>query len=63
MKKWLTVLGMITLFVLLAYKAAFPSATVRYRLTLDADVDGKPASGSGVIEVRYAKYPEYATRK
>jgi hypothetical protein len=28
-----------------------PSATVRYRLTLEADVAGHPAVGSGVIEV------------
>ena len=34
-----------------AYLAAFPSATVRYRLTLEADVDGKVVTGSGVIEV------------
>lgn len=31
----------------------FPSVTVRYRLSLHAEVDGRPASGSGVIEVVY----------
>lgn len=36
------------------YSAAF-SATVRYRLTLQAEVDGEPKSGSGVIEVTYSK--------
>ncbi len=35
----------------LIYSSAFPSETVRYRLTLEADVDGKAAAGSGVIEV------------
>jgi hypothetical protein len=29
----------------------FPSATVRYRLTWEADVDGKTVTGSGVIQV------------
>jgi hypothetical protein len=33
------------------YLSAFPSETVRYRLTLEAQVDGRPAVGSGVIEV------------
>jgi len=33
------------------YRAAFPHETVRYRLTFEADVDGKPATGSGVIQV------------
>jgi hypothetical protein len=35
--------------------ASIFSATVRYRLTLQAEVDGKPRSGSGVIEVIYRK--------
>lgn len=37
-----------------AYVAAF-STTVRYQLTLEAEVDGKPKTGSGVIEVTYSK--------
>jgi hypothetical protein len=36
------------------YVAAF-SATVRYRLTLEAEVDGKLKTGSSVIEVNYSK--------
>ena len=36
------------------YSAVF-SATVRYRLTLQAEVDGEPKSGSGVIEVTYSE--------
>ncbi len=35
---------------------AFPSVTVRYRLTLEAEVDGRPAVGSGVIEVTRSGY-------
>jgi hypothetical protein len=34
--------------------------TLRYRLTLEADVDGKSKSASGVIEVTYSKQPEIA---
>ncbi|MDB5503914.1 MAG: hypothetical protein JWR89_3816 [Tardiphaga sp.] len=41
----------------LAFNIMFPSATVRFRLTLDADIDGKPATGSGVIEVSYMARP------
>lgn len=33
-------------------RSAFPSETVRYRLTLEAESDGKPVSGSGVIQVK-----------
>ena len=36
------------------YGAVF-SATVRYCLTLQAEVDGEPKSGSGIIEVTYSK--------
>lgn len=36
------------------YSAVF-SATVRYQLTLRAEVDGEPKTGSGVIEVTYSK--------
>src|SRR6476660_7258801 len=36
------------------YFAVF-SATVRYRLTLEAEVDGKLKTGSSVIEVTYNK--------
>ena len=46
-----------SVIVIVAYSTLFPSATVRYRLTLAAEVDGKPAIGSGVIEVTYRKNP------
>jgi hypothetical protein len=39
----------------------FPSATLRYRLTLEAEVDGKPVAGSGVIEVTSALSPAVMT--
>ncbi|MBX9710704.1 MAG: hypothetical protein K2X60_06700 [Xanthobacteraceae bacterium] len=37
------------------YKILWPSATIRYRLTLFAEDNGKPTSGSGVIEVNYSR--------
>ena len=54
--KWLaiilaTVIGVIALFMI-----AYPNVTLRYRLTLEAEVDGRPKSGSGVIEVTYQKH-------
>lgn len=44
--------------VVLAYHVAYPSITLLYRLTLEAEVDGQPKSGSSVIEVTYSKQPE-----
>ena len=40
--------------------ASMPKATIRYRLTLTASVDGVPVTGSGVIEVRYVKPPDWS---
>ena len=45
------------------YNLAFPSVTVRYRLTLEAQVDGEPRTGSGVIEVTYAKQSRFAGQR
>ncbi|MDP3703415.1 MAG: hypothetical protein Q8R78_03420 [Candidatus Omnitrophota bacterium] len=42
------------------YNLAFPSVTVRYRLTLEAQEDGEPKTGSGVIEVTYSKQSRFA---
>jgi hypothetical protein len=51
--KWLGVFTAVVV-VLAAYIAVF-STTIRYRLTLEAEVDGEPRTGSGVIEVSYSK--------
>ena len=37
------------------YKIAYPSVTLRYRITLQASVGGEAKTGSGVIEVTYAR--------
>ena len=62
--KWLGVIGaIITAFIVAAivsYKMAYPSVTVRYRLTLEAQVDGELKAASGVREVTYTKQPELA---
>lgn len=50
---WGVVAVLIAIIVLVA--VAFPSVTVRYRLTLEANVDGETRTGSGVIEVTYGK--------
>lgn len=42
----------------IAWVVAYPSVTMRYRLTLEAEVDGQPKSGSGTVEVTYKGQPE-----
>jgi hypothetical protein len=53
--KWLKIFAALIITAVVIFQLVFPSATVRYRLALEADVDGKPANGSGVIEVSYGK--------
>jgi hypothetical protein len=58
--KWLGIAAVIMVAAIVAYRTAYPSVTVRYRLALEAEVDGRPRTGSGVIEVSYSKQPELA---
>jgi hypothetical protein len=58
--KWLGIVGALIVCAVVLYKVAYPSVTVRYRLTLEAEVDGKPKIGSGVIEVTYSKQSRFA---
>ena len=53
--KWFKIFAALIIAAVVIFQLVFPSATVRYRLALEADVDGKPANGSGVIEVSYGK--------
>ncbi|WP_426413338.1 hypothetical protein [Bradyrhizobium ganzhouense] len=65
MKKllWMTVIAIVSIGAAeLAYRVAFPSVTLRYRLTLEAEVDGQPRSASSVREVTYSKQPEIAAQ-
>jgi hypothetical protein len=41
-----------------AYLVAFPTAYLRYRLTLNVDVDGVTQTGSGVVEIPYSFAPD-----
>jgi hypothetical protein len=54
MKRFL-IIAAIVAFVVIELRLAQPGTIVRYRLTLDATVDGVPHTGSGVAEVRYSK--------
>ena len=37
----------------------FPTVYLRYRLTLDVDVDGVTRTGSGVVEIAYQPLPDW----
>jgi hypothetical protein len=54
--KWLAIVAAVAVTVAV-FAALFPSATVRYRLTLEAEVEGKPTNGSSVVEVAYRANP------
>jgi hypothetical protein len=58
--KWLGILAALIVGAVVVYRVAFPSTTIRYRLTLEAQVDGEAKTGSGVIEVTYSKQSELA---
>jgi hypothetical protein len=53
--KWLGIIVVLIAGALVLYEISYPSLTMRYRLTLEAEVDGQPKTGSGVIEVTYSK--------
>jgi hypothetical protein len=55
--KRLAIILAVTMGVVVLYNIAFPSVTIRYRLTVEAELDGQPKAGSGVIEVWYAANP------
>ena len=59
--KWLAIIAALVALPPIAYGLAYPTLTLRYRLTLEAEIDGKPKTGSGVIEVIYSKQPEFAS--
>lgn len=54
MKKFAVLVAVLGL-VLIVFKTAYPSVTIRYRLTIAAELDGQSRTGSGVIEVTYRK--------
>jgi hypothetical protein len=60
--KWLAILAVVTVAMVAIYMTLFPSATVRYRLALEAEADGTPVSVSGVREVSYSKQSQFAAQ-
>jgi hypothetical protein len=54
--KWLAIILAAVVGAVVLYKIFYPSVTLRYRLTLEAEVDGQPKTGSGVIELSYQKH-------
>ena len=55
--KWLGALIALTAACVVMYRISYPSVTIRYRLILQAEVDGQSKTGSGVREITYAKVP------
>jgi hypothetical protein len=58
--KWLGMLAALIVGAVVVYRVAFPSVSLRYRLTLEAQVNGELRTGSGVIEVTYGKQSRFA---
>lgn len=57
--KFLVVCAAIAGGLYLAYLVILPTVYLRYRLTLDADVDGVMRTGSGVVEIAYQGMPDW----
>jgi hypothetical protein len=57
--KFLVVCAAIVVGLYVAYLVFFPTVYLRYRLTLDVDVDGVMRTGSGVVEIAYQGMPDW----
>jgi hypothetical protein len=55
--KILAIVAALVLVSCAAYSLIYPTISLRYRLTLDVDVDGVTHTGSGVVEVDYKFEP------
>jgi hypothetical protein len=58
-RKLLAVCVVIEAGLYIAYRLIFPTVYLRYRLTLDVDVDGVTRTGSGVVEIAYQPVPMF----
>ncbi len=56
--KFLLVCALIAIGGYAIYALIFPTERLRYRLTLDVDVDGVTHTGSGVVEIAYQPLPD-----
>ncbi|MBR1147367.1 hypothetical protein [Bradyrhizobium sp. AUGA SZCCT0431] len=61
--KRLIIASLLIAGVVVLWMTAFPSVTVRYRLTLDARVDGELKTASSVREVTYSKQSGFASQQ
>ena len=61
--KWIAIILAAAIGAVVLDGIAYPSVTLRYRLTLEAEVEGQPKTGTGVIEVTYSKQPQIATQR
>lgn len=59
-RKALVLLALIVLAPVAAWKLLYPTFTYRYRLTVEAEVDGEVRRGSSVIEVSFHRKPSIA---
>jgi hypothetical protein len=57
--RFLVVCATIAVGLYAAYLVILPTAYLRYRLTLDVDVDGVMRRGSGVVEIAYQPLPDW----
>ena len=57
--KFLLVCAAIASGLYAAYLVIFPTVYLRYRLTLDVDVDGVMHTGSGVLGIAYQGMPDW----
>jgi hypothetical protein len=55
--KWLGTIVALAVAAVVGFMTLYPSVTKRYRLTIEAEVDGQPKTGSSVIEVTWRKQP------
>ena len=60
--KFLVVCAAIAVGLYVAYLVFFPTVYLRYRLTLDVDVDGVMRTGSGVVEIAYQGMPGWLSK-
>jgi hypothetical protein len=56
--KKLAVVVAVLAALMAVYQLGYPSVTIRYRLTLEAELNGQPRTGSGVIQVIYRTNPQ-----
>jgi hypothetical protein len=56
--KKLVVVVAVLAALMAVYQLGYPSTTIRYRLTLEAELNGQPRTGSGVIQVIYRTNPQ-----